>query len=221
MPAITMSWPDGDRLGFDDLYTTPNIPYAGPPIFWVTMPDQYTWSFIGNDVRAQAAGKPLFVTAGMVSSHAPWTPILPMLDWDSIGDGRIFERYRAEGHPPETLWVDTNALRRGYAQSIDYSIQAMTGFAERYLDERTLLIVIGDHQAAPWVTGAKGNRVPVHVMSRDPALLEPFLEWGFLPGAIPDAQQQRPPRMDELRDWFVHAYSDSSAASPHAAKGGP
>jgi hypothetical protein len=219
-PAITVSWPEGERLGFDDLFTTPNIPYAGPPMYWVTMPDQFTWSFLGNEVRAAAGGKPLFAAAGMVSSHAPWTPILPMLDWDSIGNGAVFERYRAEGHPPERLWVDIEQLRAGYARSIDYSVQAMTGFAERFLDERTLLIVIGDHQAAPWVTGARGNRVPVHVMSRDATLLEPFLEWGFVPGAFPD-EGLRPPRMDELRDWLVHAYSEGAPHSlPPTAKGG-
>jgi hypothetical protein len=212
MPAITMTWPDGERLGFDQMFTAPNIPYAGPPIFWVTMPDQYTWSFI-REVRDSAQGRPLFLTAGMVSSHAPWAPILPMLDWDSIGDGRVFERYRAEGHPPETLWLDIGKLRFGYGRSIDYSLQAMTGFAERYVDDRMLLVVIGDHQAAPWVTGGRGNRVPVHVIAKDPALLEPFLESGFLPGAFPDPAR-RPARMDEFRHWLVRAYSDGNVSSP-------
>jgi hypothetical protein len=213
MPAITMRWPDGVRLGYDAVHTTANIPYGGPPLYWVTMPDQFTWSYLQRTVRRGTG--PQFVETAMVSSHAPWTPILPMIDWDDVGDGSAFAPFRQEGHPPEELWIDTEVLREQYARSIDYSLQAMTGYAERYLDDRTLLIVMGDHQAAPWVTGATSADVPVHVFAKDPALLAPFLQWGFLAGAYP-ARTQAPHRMDEFRGWFVRAFSDPGA-TPHAS----
>jgi hypothetical protein len=87
----------------------------------------------------------------------------------------------------------------------------MAEFAERSLDDRTLLVVLGDHQAAPWVTGADGSEVPVHVIARDPTLLTPFLEWGFRPGPFPDPGRS-PPRMDEFREWFVGAFSRGVSA---------
>ena len=214
MPAITMSWPDGVRLGYDQVHTAANITYGGPPLYWVTMPDQFTWSYLHWTVRHGGDGRPQFVGTAMVSSHAPWTPILPMVDWDEIGDGSRFESFRQEGHPPEELWIDIEQLRAQYARSIDYSLRAMTGYVERYLDEGTLLIVMGDHQAAPWVTGATSAAVPVHVFARDRALLKPFLDWGFREGSRPDSNQE-PHRMDEFRGWFVHAYSGGGAA-PHA-----
>jgi hypothetical protein len=204
MPAITTAWPEALTLGFQDVYTSENIPYAGPPFYWVTMPDQFTWSFLGDVLRE--SGTPLFIETGMVSSHAPWTPVLPLVDWSDIGDGRVFEPYRLEGYPPEELWWDVDALRESYARSLDYSLAAMVGFAERHLDERTLLIVAGDHQAAPWVTGATDADVPVHVLARDAALLEPFLGWGFRSGPLPDPAGT-PHRMDEFRVWFVRAFS--------------
>ena len=210
MPAITTSWPEGTRIGYDDVYSKPTIPYAGPPFYWVTMPDQFTWSFLGEIVRE--ATSPLFVEAAMVSSHAPWTPILPLIDWESVGDGAVFEPYRVDGYPPEELWWDVPVLRQGYARSLDYSVHAMAEFAERFLDEKTLLVVFGDHQAAPWVTAASDPDVPVHVIARDPDLIEPFLEWGFRPGAFPDPQDS-PPRMDEFREWFVRAFSGSTSDS--------
>ena len=216
MPAITTSWPEATRLGYDDVYTMPTIPYAGPPLYWVTMPDQFTWSFLGQVI--QEATTPLFVEAGMVSSHAPWTPVLPLLDWDSVGDGKIFEPHRQAGHPPEELWWDTQILREGYARSLDYSLQVMTEFAERFLDDRTLLVVIGDHQAAPWVTGASSPNVPLHVIAHDFTLIEPFVEWGFRTGAFPDPEGS-PPRMDEFRDWFMRAFSDDT--SQRGASGDP
>ena len=212
MPAITTNWPEARRLGYDDVYSRPSIPYAGPPFYWVTMPDQFTWSFVGGILREAAT--PLFVEAGLVSSHAPWTPVLPLVDWDSVGEGAIFNPHRREGYPPEQIWWNTEVLRRNYARSLDYSLRAMTEFAERFLDERTLLMVVGDHQAAPWVTGATDPDVPVHVIARDPALIEPFVEWGFRPGAFPDPDGS-PRRMDEFREWFVRAFSNDTSSSPH------
>jgi hypothetical protein len=55
--------------------------------------------------------------------------------------------------------------------------------------------------------------------------LEPFLEWDFVPGAIPDEEQPRARRMDEFRDWLVRAYSaesastESSGPKPHSTNG--
>jgi hypothetical protein len=204
MPAITTAWPEADRLGYDDVFTSQNMPYAGPPFYWVTMPDQFTWSFLGRVLRESTA--PRFIEVGMLSSHAPWTPVLPLVDWDAIGDGTVFEPFRLEGYPPEEIWWDVDVLRDGYARSVAYSLQAMTEFALHILDDRTLLVVAGDHQAAPWVTGATGPDVPVHVLARDGELLAPFVEWGFRPGALP--QDDGPvARMDEFREWFVEAFS--------------
>ena len=215
MPAITMRWPDGVRLGYDAVHTAANIAYGGPPLYWVTMPDQFTWSYLQRTVRRGDPTRSQFVETAMVSSHAPWTPILPMIDWNQIGDGSGFESFRQEGHPPEELWVDIDLLRVQYARSIDYSLQAMIGWAERFLDDRTLLIVLGDHQAAPWVTNATSAEVPIHVMARDPALLQPFLDWGMIEGAFPSATQA-PHRMDEFRGWFVRAFSGPGIAPEHS-----
>ena len=206
MPAITRRWPDGVRLGYDEVYTAANIAYEGPPLYWVTMPDQFTWSYLQRFVREGRKRTPLFVEAAMVSSHAPWTPVLPMIGWDEVGDGSRFEPFRQEGHPPEELWVDIDVLREQYAESIDYSLEAMTGYVEHYMDDRTLLIVMGDHQAAPWVIGAAGEDVPVHVFASDRSLLKPFLDWGFVPGAFPGRQGEAH-RMDEFRSWFIEAFS--------------
>jgi hypothetical protein len=204
MPAITTAWPEAVRIGYDEVHTAQNIPYAGPPLYWVTMPDQFTWSFVGK-ILGEASG-PLFVETGMVSSHAPWIPVLPILAWDQIGDGSVFEPQRLADYPPEEIWWDVEMLRATYGSSVAYSLETMAQFAERFLDDRTLLIVAGDHQAAPWVTGDEGTDVPVHVLARSADLVEPFVEWGFAVGPLPEAG--RPVhRMDEFREWFVGAFT--------------
>jgi hypothetical protein len=215
MPAIVRRWPEGERLRYDKVFTAQDIPYEGPPLYWVTMPDQFTWSFLQHGVREALPGKPLFVETALVSSHAPWVPTLPMVAWEKIGNGAAFAPFRQEGHPPEELWIDTDQLRTNYSRSLDYALQATDGFAERYLDDHTLLIVLGDHQAAPWVTYSSNPAVPVHVLTRDPALIEPFVAWGFQAGAFP-APFQPERRMDQFRDWFVHAFSGEPAPAAAA-----
>jgi hypothetical protein len=209
MPAITLAWPEGERLGYDRIYAHRDIDYRGPPLNWVTMPDQFTWSYLESAIRTGDDPRPLFAEVALISSHAPWTPILPVLDdWDGIGDGSIFAPWGNAGEAPEELWRDLDRVREHFALSVDYAIHAMTAYAERFVDEQTLLIVLGDHQPAPLITGEGASRdVPVHVMSGDPSLLEPFLEWGFRPGARPDPGRPTP-RMSEFRHWFVQAFSE-------------
>lgn len=214
MPAITMAWPEGERFGYDRIYARADIDYRGPPLNWVTMPDQFTWSFLERTIRARHDDdRPLFAEVGLISSHAPWTPILPVLPWDSIDDGEVFRPWADAGETPEELWRDRERVREHYALAVGYAIDVLASYAVRFLDDATLLIAMGDHQPAPLVTGDDAARtVPVHVFSADPTVLTPFLEWGFEEGALPDTDAE-PARMDAFRDWFVGAYS--------GAQGGP
>lgn len=208
MPAITMLWPEGERFGYTEIFAHRDIEYRGPALNWVTMPDQFTWSYLETVIRRSPDPRPLFAEVALISSHAPWVPILPVLeDWDAIGDGSIFDPWENAGERPEDLWRDTDRVREHFALSIDYALHALTAYAERFQDDGALLIVMGDHQPAPLITGEEASReVPVHVISGDPALLEPFLAWGFRPGAHPGSDRTAP-RMDAFRDWFIRAFS--------------
>jgi hypothetical protein len=208
MPAITLAWPEGELFRYDEIHAFRDIGYAGPPLNWVTMPDQFTWSYFEKTIRADPDPRPVFAELGLISSHAPWTPILPVLDdWENIGDGSVFERWRDAGERPEDLWRDTERVREQYALSVDYAVHAMTAYAERHIGDDALLIVLGDHQPAPLITGDGVPRtVPVHVISGRAELVRPFLDWGFRPGAFPDPDVD-PLGMDYFRAWFVDAFS--------------
>jgi hypothetical protein len=211
MPAITLAWPEGERFGYDEIYARADIDYAGPPLNWVTMPDQFTWSFLQESIRGRGGDeRPLFAELGLISSHAPWTPILPLLeDWEAIGDGALFQRWADAGERPEELWKDGERVREHYAMSVAYAVDVVGSWAARFVDENTLLIALGDHQPAPLITGEDAPRtVPVHVISGDPALLAPFETWGFAPGVLPDPAATAV-RMDDFRPWFLRAFSDT------------
>jgi hypothetical protein len=208
MPAITMAWPEGVRFGYEEIYDHERIEYAGPPLNWVTMPDQFTWSFLERTVRTRQPDRPLFAELGLISSHAPWTPILPVLDdWGGIGDGSVFEPWADAGERPEDLWRDGDRVREAYAMSVGYAVDVLASYAAEFVDDGSLLIALGDHQPAPLITGDDATRaVPVHVMATDSRLLEPFRAWGFVDGALP-VPGAVPRPMSDFRDWFVTAFS--------------
>ncbi|MEX2528095.1 MAG: sulfatase [Gemmatimonadota bacterium] len=208
MPAITMAWPEGERFGYNRIFPRQDIPYRGPPLNWVTMPDQFTWCFLEHDVRRRDRERPLFMEVALISSHAPWTPILPVLSGcDEVGDGSVFQPWADAGERPEELWLDTERVREHFALAVDYALHAAMVYAETYVDDGLVLIVLGDHQPAPLITGDSASMaVPVHIIAQDPEVVRPFLEWGFSPGAYPDPQLPVL-RMDAFRDWFVRAFT--------------
>jgi hypothetical protein len=206
-PAITMPWPEGPILGFDQVYAAKDLGYRGKPFNWVTMPDQYTLAAL-EALERQAPTAPLFVEVSLISSHAPWTPVAPVLDdWAAIGDGAVFSRWADMGDPPEVVWRDAERVRAQYTLAVDYVLHVLASYAARFVDAHTLLIVVGDHQPAPLITGEDAGRdVPIHVISGDGALLQPFLDWGLVAGMRPDPGAPVR-RMDAFRDWFLGAFS--------------
>ena len=220
MPAITLAWPEGERFGYDRIFAHRDMEYAGPPINWVTKPDEYTWCFFQQRVRRTGpAERPLFTEVALISSHAPWVPILPVLgDCEAVGDGRIFQQWMEGSERPEELWRDVERIREHFAMAVEYALHATLVFAERDLGPDALLIVMGDHQPAPLVTGEEASiSVPVHVISGRPELLAPFLAWGFVPGAHPppeDSGAGGDLRMDRFRHWFVPTFSPDPDRAP-------
>lgn len=211
MPAIVRPWPEADFMGFRRRHFAADLGYAGAPYNWVTMPDQYTLAAFEKRER-DGSSPPLFALLALISSHAPWTPIAPVLDdWDAIGDGAIFSRWADEGDPPEVLWRDPERVREHYALSIDYVLRSLAGYLEWKGERPFLMIALGDHEAGGIVAGPDATRdVPVHLFASDPEFLEPFAEWGYTQGTRPDPEGQVTP-MDAFRDFLLQAYSDNTA----------
>ena len=73
---------------------------------------------------------------------------------------------------------------------------------------RTLLMVLGDHQAAPAIIGDNpGRDVPLHVISDDPTLLRGFIDNGFRPGMFPPGPDAAIP-MEGMRGLLHRLYGN-------------
>lgn len=198
MPAITMDWPEAAWYGYDRILAEKDLGYRGKPFNWVTMPDQYTLSAFQRMVRDRPNRKPVMAEIALISSHAPWTPIPHLIDWDSIGNGTIFNDQAASGETPTQVWADPAKVRTHYIRTVDYSLETLGDYISRY-GKDALFIVLGDHQPAAIVTGADASRaVPLHVISRDRALVERFRSHGFDGGLVPSSGQAELP-MSQMR----------------------
>lgn len=207
LPAISMAWPEGAYFGYDHIYSAHNFGYEGLPFNWVTMPDQYVWSALQARERNNKDRPPLMATLALISSHAPWTPVPRLVPWDHVGNGCIFNAQALAGPTPEQVWNNVNTVRDYYRQSIDYMLETLVSYVRTFADENLVLLVMGDHPAAPRISGNADDRdVPVHLIARDPAVIEAIIDWQWQSGMLPTADAPVW-RMDQLRDRFIDAFS--------------
>jgi len=208
MPAITMAWPEAEFFGFDTILPAAALGYRGLPFNWVTMPDQFTLKALERHLLEGAAGTdraPVFTQVALISSHAPWVPVPELIAWEDIGDGTVFNEMALSDDPPEVVWRDHDRVRDQFRRAVDYTLQVVGAWAERHADRPPLLIVLGDHEPAPFVAQTPGFDVPIHIIG-PPELVSLIADWGWHPGLLPgpDAPVWR---MDTFRDRFLDAFS--------------
>jgi len=208
-PAHIFPWPEGALFGFDAIYSAADLGYEGDPFNWVTMPDQFTLHAFDRLERERPQGAPgrtpVVAQVALVSSHAPWVPIPPVIDWDEIGDGRIFNQWANSGDPPEVVWRDHDYVRDQFRLAIDYNLQTVGAWAARQVDDPPLIVMLGDHEPARFVSGVDGFDVPLHIIG-PPELVDNFSPLGWTEGMIPDPDLPSV-RMDGLRDLLLRSLS--------------
>lgn len=148
----------------------------------------------------------------MISSHAPWTPLPKLVDWNQIGNGSIFNEQAREGDAPEVVWQNTGLILEQYRKSIEYALSNIVSYAANYGDDNLVILVLGDHQPASFVTGEPENHdVLVHLISRDPKVMAEVQDWQWTQGMLP-ATNAPVWSMDKVRDRFIAAFSTQSAS---------
>ncbi|MDK1476864.1 sulfatase [Streptomyces sp. 549] len=208
MPGVTRAWPEGRFYGLDRVYDSRDMGYRGPKFSWTPVPDQFTMSAFQRLEHGKPGRDPIAAKIILASSHNPWAPIPRTLDWDALGDGSVFHTIAKEGKDPKEVWRDPDQVRTEYRKAIEYSLESVLSYTEKYGDEDTVVVFLGDHQAVSTVTQDKlGWDVPVTILARDPAVLDRISDWGWQPGLkpAPDAPVWR---MDAFRDRFLTAYGD-------------
>ena len=154
MPGVILDWPEGAFFGYDRIYAAADLGYRGPNFSFATMPDQYTLSAFERLERAAADRPPLMAVIPLISSHAPWNPVPTLVDWGEVGDGSGFPAGDGAGDPADVvLHRDAARVRADYARAVGYSLTTVVSYLETYGDDDLVVVLLGDHQPAPVVTG--------------------------------------------------------------------
>jgi hypothetical protein len=191
---------------YDMVYDRRNVGYAGPSFSFASMPDQYTLAALQRLELDKPNRAPVMAEVDLVSSHTPWAPLPRLVDWNRVGDGSIFDPMPAEGDSPEDVWRQPGRVKAAYAQSIAYSVDALTSFVQQLHDRNLVLVVLGDHQPASIVSGnGASHDVPVSIIAADPAVTDRAADWGWRNGLRPDPGAPVWP-MDTFRDRFLTTY---------------
>jgi hypothetical protein len=184
MPGTLWPWPAGEFYKYRKKYYAFDFDYRGPGFGWAPMPDQYVVDTIYR-AEMQRHRQPLFIEFILVSSHAPFDRQPPYIsDWAAIGDGSIYLHQKPVEFP--VSWSRLENASEAYVTSIIYDLKVLVEFLVQMVDDNGLIIILGDHQPNPRITGADQPwSVPVHIITRSPDFIRPFIRRGFTPGLIP------------------------------------
>jgi hypothetical protein len=179
--------------------------YRGPGFTYAPMPDQYMFAALERLELAKTHRRPVFAEVDTVSSHMPWNRIPQQIPWSELGNGSIFNRIPMY-HEPDSFWWHPNQVKTAYARSLEYSLNVLISFVRHYANKNTVLVVVGDEQPLPIVSGQGASHdVPISIIARDPAVMKRIAGWDWQDGLLPSPQAPVW-RMDAFRDRFLTAY---------------
>ncbi|KUM86881.1 MULTISPECIES: LTA synthase family protein [Streptomyces] len=207
VPGVRKSWPEGKYFGLDHIYDSTHLGYKGPYFSWTPVPDQFSLEAFQKLEHGKKNRDPIMAEIILASSHNPWSPIAHTIDWNDLGDGSVFEQIKKEGTNPTEVWKSQERVRTEYRKAIQYSVDSLTQWMQRYGDENTVLVFLGDHQPVPTVTkGSTSRDVPITIVAKDPRILDRVEDWHWTDGLKP-ADNAPEWGMDKFRDRFMTAFA--------------
>ena len=213
MPGLRQAWPEGAFYAYDRIYDAPSLDYTGPAFGWWRIPDQFALARLDALELTPASRPPLLAVMTSISSHAPFRPLPPyQADWQTLLGPAPFGDYTPDA--PDGAAKTWSGTGDRYLRAVDYVLTYLTGFLEHRPQDDLVLIVIGDHQPAASISGPEASwDVPVHVIARNPALIEALRGAGFIAGLEPAPAAIAP--MGDLAAVLLRVF-DGTAATPGA-----
>ena len=210
-PADDRDWPEGSSYyHYDKLYDRRDMGYRGPGFTYAPMPDQYMFSALQRLELSKTHRRPVFAEVDTVSSHMPWNRIPQQIPWSEVGNGSIFNRipmYRE----PDSFWWHPNQVKAAYARSLEYSLNVLISYVQRYGNKNLVLVVVGDEQPLPIVSGQDASHnVPISIIAHDPSVLKRITGWGWQSGLLPRPNAPVWP-MSAFRNRFLTAFDSNPA----------
>lgn len=186
--SLSWDWVERAYYGFDLFLDGRDLDYRGPPLGYWKIPDQFSLARFDQLQPVGPGTPPRFLFFPTITSHLPFGPVPPYQpDWDRLLTADPYGA--AESKRLLSAYVDWLDMLPNYIGMFDYTYRWLGGYLQRPEPRESVMLWVGDHQPAASVSGEGASwDVPVHVITRDPALLARFVALGFRPGLEP----QRP-----------------------------
>ncbi|MEM6800545.1 MAG: sulfatase-like hydrolase/transferase [Bacteroidota bacterium] len=140
-------------------------------------PDQYAFRYAFEEIGKEAQ-EPYSLFFISNNSHYSWlSPERIEEDWKSLDN--------PEKSYKQTDVSSTNLLAK-YKTAINYQLDIFFQFLKEENPDDTILVLFGDHQPPAITTKTSSFHAPIHIIAKDPKLLEGFTDYGFKEGLIHD-----------------------------------
>ncbi len=216
-PAVSWEWPERAYYGFDVYLEGRTLGYRGPGLGPWLIPDQFSIARLEQLHPRRPGDPPRLVFFPTITSHLPFSPVPPYQpDWARVLEPDPFdadELRRSLDEQPD--WLN---MFPDYVRMVEYTYRWLSGWFAQPEPREAVVVLVGDHQPTANVTG-EGVRwdVPVHVVSRDPALLAGFEAAGFAPGLEPPSRSLG--GLHDLNAMLVRAFGAAGGGVRHADSG--
>lgn len=189
MPGLQKPWPEGRFWDFDRYGDADSVGYQGLAWGHWRVPDQAALALLhAQELAAPLSQRePRFVVMATLASHMPFVPLPPLQsDLAHAADAQAYtpQQLDAAQRVPGTSRHDSGT--RAYLDSLRYTFAWLGGYLRGEAPQQLVTVLVGDHQ--PWavVSGSDASwQVPVHIISRDTALLDRLVAHGFVRGLVP------------------------------------
>jgi hypothetical protein len=219
-PALSWDWDERAFYGFDLFLDARELNWRGPALGYWKVPDQYSLARFEQLHPPSTGAEPRCLLFPTISSHLPFGPVPPyQSDWQRLLSA---EPYDAEvSRRLEAAPVNWNDMLLNYIGMFDYTYRWLGGHLRQPEVRESVMLWVGDHQPAASVSGPGASwDVPVHIITRDRALLERFIAQGFVQGLTPERAALG--GMHDLTTLLLRAFDArppaASATSPAAAR---
>jgi hypothetical protein len=185
-PALSWDWDERAFYGFDQFLDARDLNWRGPALGYWKVPDQYSLARFEQLHPPGADAAPRFLFFPTITTHLPFGPVPPyQSDWQRLLSA---DPYGAEtSRQLLAAHVDWNDMLPNYIGMFDYTYRWLGGHLRQPEARESVMLWVGDHQPAASVSGKGASwDVPVHIVTRDRALLERFITQGFVAGLTPE-----------------------------------
>ena len=161
--------------GIDHWILHKDLDYCGPLYgFGPSPPDQYALNFAIDRIRSEK-GMPYALFFISQNSHTPYhTPEEVAEDWRTLNDAGASATNRS------LFW--SKPRFEDYGKAIAYQLDYCIDCILRQGTEQDLFVLVGDHQPASLSVPIDTFQTPVHLISKDPALIKAMQGYGFQQG---------------------------------------